>query len=95
MSTTCGEAWHKTAFLGGHHPARPIRGREQVRYSTGNRSQEMFADAATENGRTVAVLVTDSPPWGGLTAGSKRGPEGTDRILRQLRAGIHRYSRGL
>lgn len=56
----------------------PIRGREQVRYSTGNRGQEMFADAATENGRTVAVLVTDSPPWGGLTAGRKHGPEGTD-----------------
>ena len=56
----------------------PIRGREQVRYSTGNRSQEMFADAATENGRTIAVLVTDSPPWGGLTVGSKHGPEGTD-----------------
>lgn len=56
----------------------PIRGREQVRYSTGNRSREMFADAATENGRTVAVLVTDSPPWGGLTVGNKRGPEGSN-----------------
>lgn len=56
----------------------PIRGREQVRYSTGNRSQQMFADAATENGRTIAVLVTDSPPWGGLTVGSKHGPEGID-----------------
>ena len=56
---------------------RPVRGREQVRYSTGNRSQEMFLDAATANGRTVAVLVTDSPPWGGLTVGKKRGPEGT------------------
>ncbi len=56
----------------------PIRGREQVRYSTGNRSQEMFADATTENGRTIAVLVTDSPPWGGLTVGDKHGPEGTD-----------------
>jgi hypothetical protein len=56
----------------------PIRGREQVRYSTGNRSQEMFVDAATESGRTVAVLVTDSPPWGGLTGGSKQGPEGTN-----------------
>ena len=55
----------------------PVRGREQVRYSTGNRSQEMFADAASENGLTVAVLVTDSPPWGGLTAGRKQGPEGT------------------
>lgn len=55
---------------------RPIRGREQVRYSSGNRGREMFADAATENGRTVAVLVTDSPPWGGFTAGSKQGPEG-------------------
>ncbi len=57
---------------------RPIRGREQVRYGTGNRSQEMFADAAAENGRTVAVLVTDSPPWGGLTVGNKRGPEGSN-----------------
>jgi IrrE N-terminal-like domain len=56
---------------------RPVRGREQVRYSTGNRSQEMFLDAATANGRTVAVLVIDSPPWGGLTVGKKRGPEGT------------------
>jgi hypothetical protein len=56
----------------------PVRGREQVRYSTGNRSQEMFADAATENGRTVAVLVTDSPPWSGLTIGRKQGPEGTN-----------------
>jgi uncharacterized protein DUF955 len=55
---------------------RPIRGREQVRYSSGNRGQEMFADAVTENGRTVAVLVTDSPPWGGFTAGHKEGPEG-------------------
>jgi hypothetical protein len=55
---------------------RPVRGREQVRYGTGNRSREMFVDAATENGRTVAVLVTDSPPWGGFTAGSKQGPEG-------------------
>ena len=56
----------------------PIRGREHVRYSTGNRSQEMFIDAATENGRAIAVVVTDSPPWGGLTVGSKKGPEGTD-----------------
>jgi IrrE N-terminal-like domain len=56
---------------------RPARGREQVRYSTGNRSQEMFLDAATSHGRTVAVLVTDSPPWGGLTVGKKHGPEGT------------------
>jgi hypothetical protein len=54
----------------------PVRGREQVRYSTGNRGQEMFLDAATVNGRTVAVMVTDSPPWGGLTVGKKRGPEG-------------------
>lgn len=57
---------------------RPVRGREQVRYGSGNRSQEMFVDAATENGRTVAVLVTDSPPWGGLTAGRKKGPEGNN-----------------
>lgn len=56
----------------------PVRGREQVRYSTGNRSREMFTDAATENCRTVAVLVTDSPPWGGLTIGRKQGPEGTN-----------------
>lgn len=56
---------------------RPVRGREQVRYGTGNRSQELFLDAATANGRTVAVLVTDSPPWGGLTVGEKRGPQGT------------------
>jgi len=56
----------------------PIRGREQVRYNSGNRSQEMFADAVTENGRTIAVLVTDSPPWGGLIVGSKHGPEGID-----------------
>jgi hypothetical protein len=55
---------------------RPVRGREQVRYSTGSRSQEMFVDSATNNGRTVAVLVTDSPPWGGLTVGNKHGPEG-------------------
>lgn len=53
----------------------PVRGREQVRYATGNLSREMFLDAATDR-RTVAVLVTDSPPWGGFTAGIKRGPEG-------------------
>ena len=66
----------RTACSNGQQPAVPVRGREQVRYSTGNRSQEMLADAATENGRTVAVLVTDSPPWGGLTVGMKQGPEG-------------------
>lgn len=56
---------------------RAIRGRAQVRYGTGNRSPEMFIDAETKEGRTVAVLVTDSPPWGGFTAGTKRGPEGS------------------
>jgi hypothetical protein len=55
---------------------QPTRGREQVRYGTGNLSQEMFMDAATANGRTAVVLVTDSPPWGGLTVGYKRGPDG-------------------
>jgi hypothetical protein len=55
----------------------PVRGRSQVRYGTGNYSREMFLDAATGSGRTVAVLVTDSPPWGGFTAGYKRGPEGS------------------
>jgi hypothetical protein len=55
----------------------PVRGHAQVRYSTGNRSGELLVDAASENGRTVAVLVTDSPPWGGLTIGRKQGPEGT------------------
>jgi hypothetical protein len=55
----------------------PVRGREQVRYNTGNRGRELLVDAASENGRTVAVLVTDSPPWGGLTIGRKQGPEGT------------------
>jgi hypothetical protein len=55
----------------------PVRGRAQVRYSAGNRGGELLVDAASENGRTVAVLVTDSPPWGGLTIGRKQGPEGT------------------
>ena len=36
----------------------PVRGREQVRYSTGNRSRELLVDAASENGRRVAVLVS-------------------------------------
>ena len=53
------------------------QGREQVRYGTGNLSQEMFVDAASDAHRTVAVIVTDSPPWGGLTAGHKQGPEGS------------------
>lgn len=57
---------------------RSIRGREQVRYGTGNHSREMFLDAETQDGRTIAVLVTDSPPWGGLTIGTKRGPEGSE-----------------
>ncbi len=66
----------KAGLLAQAAVGRPIRGREQVRYSSGNRGREMFADAATENGRTVAVLVTDSPSWGGFTAGDKQGPEG-------------------
>ncbi len=57
---------------------RTIRGRAQVRYGTRNHSPEMFIDAETQEGRTVAVLVTDSPPWGGFTAGTKRGPEGSE-----------------
>ena len=66
----------QTGLLAQAATGRPGRGRERARYSTGNLSQEMFVDTATENGRTVAILVTDSPPWGGLTIGAKRGPEG-------------------
>jgi hypothetical protein len=55
-----------------------VRGREQVRYSTGNLSGELFLDAAAQDNRTVAILVTDSPPWGGLTAGHKQGAQGTN-----------------
>jgi hypothetical protein len=55
-----------------------VRGREQVRYGTGNLGRQMFVDAVTENGRSVAVLVTDSPPWGGFTLGYKPGPEGSN-----------------
>ncbi len=46
-----------------------LRDRVRVTYGTGNRGPEMFCDTAS-NGRVhVAVLVADSPPWGGLTIG--------------------------
>lgn len=44
-----------------------LRGRTQVTYATGNSGPEMFVDTATADGRRVAVLVTDSPPWSDLT----------------------------
>lgn len=50
----------------------PVRGRDQVRYSTGNRGRELLLDAASENGRTVAVLVTDSPHGAASPSGGNK-----------------------
>jgi hypothetical protein len=46
-----------------------LRGRARVTYATGNNGPEMFMDSATTDRRRVAVLVTDSPPWGDLVLG--------------------------
>jgi len=54
-----------------------LRDRAIVTFASGNVGPEMLCDTASDGWLTVAVLVTDTPAWGGLTVGrdARRGPD--------------------
>lgn len=53
-------------LLGRAREGIALRGRTHVTYASGNNGPEMFVDIAAIGSQRVAVLVTDSPPWGDL-----------------------------